>query len=149
MVLIKMRDTAQAYMGNDKEVKRAVITVPAYFNDSQRQATKDAGDPLSSHFRQAFLPLCYRFGIPVVEVFVCIGVSQASLGHSLCHSYGSLYVSGYLKQGLATLHVAEPPHGAVLQSLALYPPLPAWSVKCTCIGCAVQEFAFSSVLGGF
>ena len=34
---------AQAYVGADKEVKKAVITVPAYFNDSQRQATKDAG----------------------------------------------------------------------------------------------------------
>eukprot|EP00884_Botryococcus_braunii_P000792 jgi/Botrbrau1/10713/Bobra.357_1s0015.1 len=43
MVLIKMKETAQAYMGADKEVKRAVVTVPAYFNDSQRQATKDAG----------------------------------------------------------------------------------------------------------
>ena len=42
MVLIKMKETAQAFLGA-KEVKRAVITVPAYFNDSQRQATKDAG----------------------------------------------------------------------------------------------------------
>tara|TARA_Y100000389_G_scaffold123669_1_gene120991 strand:+ start:3620 stop:5569 length:1950 start_codon:yes stop_codon:yes gene_type:complete len=41
MVLIKMKETAEAYLG--KEVKNAVITVPAYFNDSQRQATKDAG----------------------------------------------------------------------------------------------------------
>ncbi|KAL7692399.1 putative Heat shock protein 70 family [Plasmopara halstedii] len=41
MVLIKMREVAEAYIG--KEVKNAVITVPAYFNDSQRQATKDAG----------------------------------------------------------------------------------------------------------
>ena len=41
MVLSKMRDTAQAFIG--KNTKRAVITVPAYFNDSQRQATKDAG----------------------------------------------------------------------------------------------------------
>lgn len=41
MVLIKMRQTAEAYLG--KEVPSAVITVPAYFNDSQRQATKDAG----------------------------------------------------------------------------------------------------------
>lgn len=47
MVLIKMRETAQAYLGDKKEVKRAVITVPAYFNDSQRQATKDAGATLS------------------------------------------------------------------------------------------------------
>jgi molecular chaperone DnaK len=40
-VLIKMKKTAEAYLGD--EVKEAVITVPAYFNDSQRQATKDAG----------------------------------------------------------------------------------------------------------
>lgn len=43
MVLSKMRDIAQEYIGNDKKVNRAVVTVPAYFNDSQRQATKDAG----------------------------------------------------------------------------------------------------------
>ena len=42
MVLVKMKEVAQAFMGA-KEVKRAVITVPAYFNDAQRQATKDAG----------------------------------------------------------------------------------------------------------
>lgn len=40
-VLIKMKETAEAYLG--KPVKEAVVTVPAYFNDSQRQATKDAG----------------------------------------------------------------------------------------------------------
>ncbi|RHY36889.1 hypothetical protein DYB35_007219 [Aphanomyces astaci] len=41
MVLIKMKEVAEAYLGSD--VQNAVITVPAYFNDSQRQATKDAG----------------------------------------------------------------------------------------------------------
>ncbi|XP_022089350.1 heat shock 70 kDa protein IV-like [Acanthaster planci] len=41
MVLTKMKETAEAYLG--QKVKDAVITVPAYFNDSQRQATKDAG----------------------------------------------------------------------------------------------------------
>ncbi|KAI8332285.1 70 kDa heat shock protein 3 [Chlamydoabsidia padenii] len=41
MILIKMREIAEAYLGTP--VKNAVITVPAYFNDSQRQATKDAG----------------------------------------------------------------------------------------------------------
>ena len=41
MVLTKMKQIAESYLG--KEVKNAVITVPAYFNDSQRQATKDAG----------------------------------------------------------------------------------------------------------
>lgn len=40
-VLTKMKTTAEAYLG--QEVKNAVITVPAYFNDAQRQATKDAG----------------------------------------------------------------------------------------------------------
>lgn len=41
MVLMKMKEIAEAYLG--REVKNAVVTVPAYFNDSQRQATKDAG----------------------------------------------------------------------------------------------------------
>jgi len=41
MVLSKMKETAENYLGT--EVRNAVITVPAYFNDSQRQATKDAG----------------------------------------------------------------------------------------------------------
>ena len=41
MVLTKMRETATQFLG--KDAKRAVVTVPAYFNDSQRQATKDAG----------------------------------------------------------------------------------------------------------
>ncbi|KAH9855959.1 heat shock protein 70 family [Lenzites betulinus] len=41
MVLAKMRETAEQYLG--KKVNHAVVTVPAYFNDAQRQATKDAG----------------------------------------------------------------------------------------------------------
>ena len=41
MILQKMKETAEAYLGD--EVTQAVITVPAYFNDAQRQATKDAG----------------------------------------------------------------------------------------------------------
>ena len=40
-ILQKMKETAEAYLG--ETVTEAVITVPAYFNDSQRQATKDAG----------------------------------------------------------------------------------------------------------
>jgi molecular chaperone DnaK len=40
-VLVKMKETAEAYLG--RKVSQAVITVPAYFNDAQRQATKDAG----------------------------------------------------------------------------------------------------------
>ncbi|WP_411024940.1 Hsp70 family protein, partial [Salmonella sp. s54836] len=41
MVLVKMRETAEAFLG--KSIMDAVVTVPAYFNDAQRQATKDAG----------------------------------------------------------------------------------------------------------
>ncbi|KAI4376127.1 hypothetical protein MLD38_013918 [Melastoma candidum] len=41
MVLTKMKETAEAFLG--KQIKDAVVTVPAYFNDAQRQATKDAG----------------------------------------------------------------------------------------------------------
>ena len=41
MVLTKMKETASAFVG--KDIKDVVVTVPAYFNDSQRQATKDAG----------------------------------------------------------------------------------------------------------
>lgn len=41
MVLVKMKEVAESYLG--KGVKNAVVTVPAYFNDAQRQATKDAG----------------------------------------------------------------------------------------------------------
>jgi molecular chaperone DnaK len=41
MILQKMKETAESYLG--QKVEKAVITVPAYFNDSQRQATKDAG----------------------------------------------------------------------------------------------------------
>jgi molecular chaperone DnaK len=40
-ILMKMKETAEKYLGS--EVRQAVITVPAYFNDAQRQATKDAG----------------------------------------------------------------------------------------------------------
>ena len=41
MVLLKMKETAEAYLGGT--INNAVVTVPTYFNDSQRQATKDAG----------------------------------------------------------------------------------------------------------
>ena len=41
MVLLKMKETAESFLG--RTVSKAVITVPAYFNDQQRQATKDAG----------------------------------------------------------------------------------------------------------
>lgn len=49
MVLRKIKETADAFLG--AEARDAVITVPAYFNDSQRQATKDAG-MIAGNFRQ-------------------------------------------------------------------------------------------------
>ena len=52
MVLTKMREIAQSFLADQGEVKRAVITVPAYFNDSQRQATKDAGATNAFIFRE-------------------------------------------------------------------------------------------------
>lgn len=45
MVLTKMRDTAQAFLGADKPVKKAVVTVPAYFNDAQRQVNDKMSGP--------------------------------------------------------------------------------------------------------
>lgn len=54
MVLVKMKEIAEAYLGS--KVTDAVITVPAYFNDSQRQATKDAG-AISGTFLSPFPPL--------------------------------------------------------------------------------------------
>ena len=41
MILTKMKETAEAYLG--EKITDAVVTVPAYFNDAQRQSTKDAG----------------------------------------------------------------------------------------------------------
>lgn len=41
MILTKMKDVAETFLG--QTIKNAVVTVPAYFNDAQRQATKDAG----------------------------------------------------------------------------------------------------------
>merc|ERR1719498_767011 len=46
MILVKMKEIAEAYLG--KEINNAVVTVPAYFNDSQRQATKDAASSPAS-----------------------------------------------------------------------------------------------------
>ena len=50
MILQKMKQTAEDYLGTT--VEKAVITVPAYFNDAQRQATKDAGEIAGFHDRR-------------------------------------------------------------------------------------------------
>ncbi len=63
MVLVKMKEIAQSFLGADKEVKRAVVTVPAYFNDSQRQATKDAGAPLQRGVKHRQRSLFYVYSV--------------------------------------------------------------------------------------
>ena len=61
MILLKMKETAEAYLGT--KVNDAVVTVPAYFNDSQRQATKDAGtisgNERAAHHQRAYC-CCHR-----------------------------------------------------------------------------------------
>ena len=57
MVLSKMKQIAEAYLG--KEVKNAVITVRTYFNDSQRQATKDAGVIAGLNVMRIIKPPCH------------------------------------------------------------------------------------------
>ena len=57
MVLTKMKETAEGYLGTT--VTNAVITVPAYFNDSQRQATKDAGT-IAGKFSLLSYPMKWR-----------------------------------------------------------------------------------------
>ena len=53
MVLGKMKETAEAYLG--KKVTHAVVTVPAYFNDAQRQSTKEYSPSPALHLRNKFL----------------------------------------------------------------------------------------------
>ena len=62
-ILQKMKDTAQDYIGSP--VEKAVVTVPAYFNDSQRQATKDAG-------AIAGLDVCYNKALIYTQIFYII-----------------------------------------------------------------------------
>jgi hypothetical protein len=63
MVLMKMREIAEAYLGS--AIKNAVVTVPAYFNDSQRQATKDAGVIAGLNVMGLFLILF------LISMYVC------------------------------------------------------------------------------
>jgi heat shock protein 5 len=63
MILVKMKETAEAYLG--KTVKHAVVTVPAYFNDAQRQATKDAGTISGLNVVRIQPQLCFFGGVRV------------------------------------------------------------------------------------
>jgi len=104
-VLIKMKETAEAYLG--KPVKEAVVTVPAYFNDQQRQATKDAGkisgmDVLRIINEPTAASLAYgldkkegkviavydlgggTFDISILEISIGVFVVKATNGDSSC-----------------------------------------------------------------
>ena len=80
MVLIKMKETAQAFLGASKEVKRAVVTVPAYFNDSQRQATKDAGEePICRHIHVSLSQTeIHGAASDVVQFSACLAFRRCS-----------------------------------------------------------------------
>jgi molecular chaperone DnaK len=72
-VLQKMKETAERYLG--RSVSQAVITVPAYFNDAQRQATKDAGriaglEVLRIINEPTAAALCYG-AVPVMSFSCC------------------------------------------------------------------------------
>lgn len=101
MILQKMKDTAEAYLG--KTVKHAVVTVPAYFNDAQRQATKDAGTIsgdwvcclhmqfavtclLAVHKRLRLLS-CYavRYSAAAQHMFLCACRSERGSYHQRAH----------------------------------------------------------------
>lgn len=71
MILQKMKEVAESYLG--KDVKHAVVTVPAYFNDAQRQATKDAGT--ISGLNVVRVMLCRKRGLcRVLYVGCCVRV---------------------------------------------------------------------------
>jgi endoplasmic reticulum chaperone BiP len=61
MVLQKMKSTAEVFLG--KDIKHAVVTVPAYFNDAQRQATKDAGTIAGLKVERIINEREYRLGL--------------------------------------------------------------------------------------
>ncbi len=76
IVLLKMKQTAEAYLAT--KVSDAVVTVPAYFNDAQRQATKDAGT-ISG------LNVNYFLCIQSWKLFFCEGSPYHQRAHRRCH----------------------------------------------------------------
>jgi L1 cell adhesion molecule like protein len=78
MVLLKMKETAQAYLGADRPVKKAVVTVPAYFNDAQRQVgtsqVVDYSALLASRYichPMVALQLCDAAPLPLRPICCC------------------------------------------------------------------------------
>lgn len=74
MILQKMKDTAEAYLG--KTVKHAVVTVPAYFNDAQRQATKDAGTISGLNVVSSCVCMCVWGGVLALRLAFGMALGQ-------------------------------------------------------------------------
>ena len=109
MVLTKMKEVAEAYLG--EEVKSAVVTVPAYFNDSQRQATKDAGS--IAGLVSCFLILFFDF------VLVCLFFQQNQPKHFffLSHSFFLfVFCFRFFKQNVMRI-INEPTAAAIAYGL--------------------------------
>ena len=82
IILQKMKKVAEDYLG--QEVKDAVITVPAYFNDSQRQATKEAGEIAGLNVRRIInepIAAALAYGLDKKHKDMTIAVYDLSLIH--------------------------------------------------------------------
>ena len=80
MVLTKMKETAEAYLG--EKVTDAVVTVSAHFNDSQRQATKDAGECPGLGL---MCRLHWRAGSFALEICMCNGTFVTEVRRRINH----------------------------------------------------------------
>jgi molecular chaperone DnaK len=99
-VLTKMKETAEAYLGNT--IKEAVVTVPAYFNDSQRQATKDAGKIANLDVKRIInepTAAALAFGLDKSENGKCIAVYDLGGG---TYDISILEIQGGVFEVLAT-----------------------------------------------
>src|SRR3981189_1484295 len=95
MILQKMKQTAEDYLG--QTVTKAVITVPAYFNDSQRQATKDAGriaglDVIRIINEPTSASLAYGFGKQIGEKQICVfDLGGGTFDFTVLHMYKGVF----------------------------------------------------------
>ncbi|KAK9913509.1 hypothetical protein M0R45_037322 [Rubus argutus] len=104
MILVKMREVAEAYLGS--EVKNAVITVPAYFNDAQRQATKVSG---------------VNTGLKVMRILN--EPTAAAIAYGIEKKAGSAAIKAYLRGGKEFCKGINPDeaiaYGAAVQAAVL------------------------------
>jgi molecular chaperone DnaK (HSP70) len=91
MVLVKMKETAEAFLG--KTINDAVVTVPAYFNDAQRQATKDAGTIAGLNVLRIINGIMLRCAVlRCVVVLLCVAIPLCAdvLRSGVCFLFRSL-----------------------------------------------------------